>query len=120
MLKKDLIHVLVSQREMQQRQAEDIIEHLFDTMGRALARGEAIELRGLGRFQVRQYDGYVGRNPKTAAAMPIGPSRGVLFRTGKELRERLNNHTSPAAKSSESVERKAASASRPHSAENAA
>jgi integration host factor subunit beta len=119
MLKKDLINVLVSRREMPQREAEDIVEHLFDTMSRALARGEAIELRGLGRFQVREYDGYIGRNPKTAAAMPIGPSRAVLFRTGKELRERLN-HTSESATSTSSTERTAGSPSGSRSAENAA
>jgi integration host factor subunit beta len=90
MLKRDLIGRVATRRSMAHRQVEAIVDHLFDCMRRALARGEAIELRGLGRFQVRQYKGYTGRNPKTSAVIEIKPSRGVLFRTGKELKERLN------------------------------
>jgi integration host factor subunit beta len=39
---------------------------------------------------VKHYDGYQGRNPKTGEVIPVKPKRGILFRTGKELRDRVN------------------------------
>jgi integration host factor subunit beta len=56
----------------------------------ALCRGENIEIRGLGAFHVKHYEGYQGRNPKTGQVIPVKPKRGLLFRTGKELRDRVN------------------------------
>ena len=56
----------------------------------ALCRGENIEIRGLGAFHVKNYEGYQGRNPKTGQVIPVKPKRGLLFRTGKELRDRVN------------------------------
>lgn len=97
MLKKDLIGMLAAKRGMAPRAAEDAIDHLFETMRKALAKGDHIEIRGLGRFQIREHSGYTGRNPKTLATMEIRPTRGVLFRAGKELKERLNGE--PPAKS---------------------
>jgi integration host factor subunit beta len=59
-------------------------------MKEALCRGENIEIRGLGAFHVKNYQGYQGRNPKTGQVIPVKPKRGLLFRTGKELRDRVN------------------------------
>jgi integration host factor subunit beta len=56
----------------------------------ALCKGENIEIRGLGAFHVKHYEGYQGRNPKTGEVIPVKPKRGILFRTGKELRDRVN------------------------------
>jgi integration host factor subunit beta len=63
---------------------------IFDSMKDALCRGENIEIRGLGAFHVKHYDGYQGRNPKTGEVIPVKAKRGILFRTGKELRDRVN------------------------------
>ena len=62
----------------------------FESMKDALCRGENIEIRGLGAFHVKNYEGYQGRNPKTGQVIPVKPKRGLLFRTGKELRDRVN------------------------------
>jgi integration host factor subunit beta len=72
------------------KQAEATVETIFETMKDALCRGENIEIRGLGAFHVKSYDGYQGRNPKTGQIIPVKPKRGLLFRTGKELRDRVN------------------------------
>jgi len=88
MLKSDLINILVSKRGITQKQAEATIE-----MKDALCRGENIEIRGLGAFHVKHYEGYQGRNPKTGQVIPVKPKRGLLFRTGKELRDRVNRAT---------------------------
>jgi len=90
MLKSDLINILVSKRGITQKQAEATVETIFESMKDALCRGENIEIRGLGAFHVKHYDGYQGRNPKTGQVIPVKPKRGLLFRTGKELRDRVN------------------------------
>ncbi len=90
MLKSDLIAVLVQKRNITQKQAEQTIETIFDAMKAALCKGENIEIRGLGAFHVKHYNGYQGRNPKTGEVIPVKPKRGILFRTGKELRDRVN------------------------------
>lgn len=90
MLKSDLIATLVQKKGLTQKQAELVIETLFDSMRGALCRGENIEIRGFGAFHVKDYDGYLGRNPKTGEVIEVKPKRGLLFRTGKELRDRIN------------------------------
>lgn len=91
MLKSDLVQALVEERKITQKQAEAAVETIFDAMRDGLRRGENIEIRGFGAFHVKQYKGYQGRNPKTGEVIPVSPKRGILFRTGKELRERINS-----------------------------
>ena len=100
MLKSDLINILVEKRGVTQKQAEATVETIFESMKDALCRGENIEIRGLGAFHVKSYDGYQGRNPKTGEIIPVKPKRGLLFRTGKELRERVNQTEDGSAPSS--------------------
>ncbi len=90
MLKSDLIAILVARRQLTQKQAEQTIDAIFESMKVALVKGDNIEIRGLGAFHVKNYQGYNGRNPKTGAVIPVKPKRGILFRTGKELRDRVN------------------------------
>ena len=90
MLKSDLISVLIQKKGITQKQAEATVEQIFDSMKNAQVRGENIEIRGFGAFHVKHYDGYQGRNPKTGEVIPVKPKRGILFRTGKELRDRVN------------------------------
>lgn len=90
MLKSDLVHVLVERRGITQKQAEQAVEVIFEAMRDALCQDENIEIRGFGAFHVKHYKGYQGRNPKTGEVIPVQPKRGILFRTGKELRERIN------------------------------
>ncbi len=104
MLKSDLINVLVAKRGVTQKQAEAIVETAFESMKDALCRGENIEIRGFGAFHVKYYEGYQGRNPKTGEIIPVRPKRGILFRTGKELRDRVNRATPEGTPSSGSFE----------------
>src|SRR4026208_1550778 len=90
MLKSDLVSILVQKRNITQKQAEGTVETIFEAMKDALCKGENIEIRGLGAFHVKHYQGYQGRNPKTGEVIPVKPKRGILFRTGKELRDRVN------------------------------
>ena len=90
MLKSDLIALLVQKRGITLAQAETTVEAIFGCMKDALCKGERIELRGVGALFVRRYDSYDGRNPKTGQVIHVKPKRGVIWRTGKELRERVN------------------------------
>ena len=56
----------------------------------ALKDGNRVELRGFGTFEVRSYDAYKGRNPKTGESVEVAPKRSPFFKAGKELREGLN------------------------------
>ena len=70
-------------------QAELVVETIFDCMKRALQRGERVEVRGLGTFQVRSYKGYQGRNPKTGQTIIVRPKRLPFFKVGREMAERV-------------------------------
>ncbi len=61
MLKSDLIAILVAKRQLTQKQAELTIETIFDSMKKALCKGDNIEIRGLGAFHVKNYQGYTSR-----------------------------------------------------------
>jgi integration host factor subunit beta len=97
MLKSDLIDILVQKRGITLVQASSTVETIFKSMLDAMSRGENIEIRGLGAFHVKHYDGYQGRNPKTSQVIQVRPKRGVLFRTGVELRARINYSVQAAA-----------------------
>ena len=63
---------------------------VFGEMENALVRGERMEIRGLGSFKVKQYDGYKGRNPKTGDIIEVAPKKLPFFKVGKELKERVD------------------------------
>jgi len=69
---------------------ELLVEEIFSSMSEALMRGENIEIRGFGRFTVRQYRAYDGRNPRTGATVHVRPKRLASSRWA-ELRARVNN-----------------------------
>jgi len=60
---------------------------VFGAISDALVGGERIEIRGFGSFAPRDYEGYVGRNPKTGSSVEVASKRLPFFRVGKELRE---------------------------------
>src|SRR6185295_12029501 len=75
--------------------AEAIVNCIFDSMVKALERGEGIEIRGFGSFTVREYKAYEGRNPRTGEPVHVAPKRLPFFKVGKDLRELVNKQTGP-------------------------
>lgn len=73
-----------------QRDVENIVSTIFNEIAEALARGDRVELRGFGAFSVRRRDARTGRNPRTGEPVPVQAKYVPFFKTGKELRERLN------------------------------
>ncbi len=69
---------------------ERIVKTIFEKISEALARGDRIEIRGFGSFTVKEYASRVGRNPRTGEAVQVPAKRRPNFRSGKELRRRIN------------------------------
>jgi integration host factor subunit beta len=90
MTKSDLIDVLCDTQKMPKGRAELLVNVIFDSMEASLRRGERIEIRGFGSFEIREYRAYEGRNPRTGAAVGVKPKRLPFFKVGKELKERVN------------------------------
>ena len=91
MNKADLIERLKIQNDFTRQQAEKVVDLFFNTMAEALARGERIEIRGLGSLFVKNYKPYTGRNPKTGMPVAVKSKKLPFFRCGKELKERVDN-----------------------------
>ena len=75
------------------RAVERIVTTIFEEISEALARGDRVELRGFGAFSVKQRDARVGRNPRTGAAVQVAEKHIPFFKTGKLLRERMNQNS---------------------------
>ena len=72
------------------RDVERIVSTVLDEITKALAQGHRVELRGFGAFSVKVRPNRMGRNPRTGEPVKVDEKRAPFFRTGKELRERLN------------------------------
>ena len=92
MTKSELITYLAEENpHLYQRDVERIVTTIFDEITSALSRGDRVELRGFGAFSVKQRDARIGRNPRTGEAVQVDAKRVPYFKTGKQLRDKLNN-----------------------------
>ena len=85
MIKLDIVNEVVNRTGVTKTKAEVAVETVFDAVKKALERGERIELRGFGVFNVKPRKTGIGRNPRTGAEVTIRPGRAVRFKPGKEL-----------------------------------
>ncbi len=91
MTKSELIGRLTQHYpHLTQRDIERIVAAVFEEITQALCEGNRVELRGFGAFSVKQRGARTGRNPRTGTAVKVAEKRVPYFKTGKELRERLN------------------------------
>ncbi len=91
MTKSDLILRLAElYPHLLQRDIERIVGTVFDEISNALARGNRVELRGFGAFSIKQREARQGRNPRTGEAVAVEEKYVPFFKTGKQLRDRLN------------------------------
>jgi len=92
MTKSELIARLAEQNpHLYQRDVERIVTTIFDEIAAALGRGDRVELRGFGAFSVKLRDARQGRNPRTGESVEVTEKAVPFFKTGKQLRERLNS-----------------------------
>jgi integration host factor subunit beta len=91
MIKSELIQRLTEENpHLYHRDVERIVSTVFEEIASALASGDRVELRGFGAFSVKRRDARMGRNPRTGEAVPVPEKHVPFFKTGKELRLRLN------------------------------
>ncbi|MDT8440557.1 MAG: integration host factor subunit beta [Desulfuromonadales bacterium] len=91
MTKSELVEHLTDNNGMlNRRAAEAIVNTIFDSIGEALIGGDRVEIRGFGSFTVRERDAREARNPKSGELVRIPAKKTPFFKTGKELRERVN------------------------------
>ena len=91
MTKGELIDIISQRPGLNLKRAELVVNTIFDSMSNALMSGERVEIRGFGSFEVRHYNAYKGRNPKTGEEVFVNSKNAPFFKTGKELRERVND-----------------------------
>ena len=85
MIKLDIVNAVVSKTGVSRTKAEQAVETVFEAMKNALGKGERIELRRFGVFNVRPRKTGIGRNPRTGQEVSIPPGKAVRFKPGKEL-----------------------------------
>ncbi|MEM1307875.1 MAG: integration host factor subunit beta [Pseudomonadota bacterium] len=91
MLKSELITKIADRNpHLYHRDVEKIVNVVFDEIVDALAQGDRVELRGFGAFTVKHRAPRTGRNPRTGATVEVDEKFVPFFKTGKDLRERLN------------------------------
>jgi integration host factor subunit beta len=90
MNKLELISAIKNEANISKSEAAKVVQIFFDNMADAMARGERVEIRGLCSFYVKEYKSYTGRNPKTGEKVTIQPKKLPFFKSGKELKERVD------------------------------
>ena len=91
MIKSELVLKISEQNpHLYQRDVENIVNAILNTIADALARGDRVELRGFGAFSVKKRDARTGRNPRTGEQVEVDAKKVPYFKPGKEMRERLN------------------------------
>ncbi|MEA3545807.1 MAG: integration host factor subunit beta [Thermodesulfobacteriota bacterium] len=92
MTKSELIEQLSEEHGiLNKRDAETVINLIFGGIENALAQGDRVEIRGFGSFSVRERDAREARNPKSGELVNISSRKIPFFKTGKELRERVDD-----------------------------
>lgn len=95
MIKSELVQkISQANPHLYQRDVELIVNTILDEICGALARGDRVELRGFGAFSVKNRPARTGRNPRTGDKVSVSEKYVPFFKSGKEMRERLNGDSS--------------------------
>ncbi|RMD59862.1 MAG: integration host factor subunit beta [Nitrospirae bacterium] len=93
MTKSELIQkVAKANKNLTRKQAEMVIDVIFDAIKSALSRGEKVEIRDFGSFKVKKKEGRKARNPKTGVVVDVEPKKVPYFKVGKELKEMVKKY----------------------------
>ncbi len=91
MIKSELVQSIAERNpHLYQRDVENIVNTILNEIVAAMARGDRVELRGFGAFSVKNRPARTGRNPRTGEHVEVEKKSVPFFKTGKEMRERLN------------------------------
>jgi integration host factor beta subunit len=91
MTKSELVEkIMEANGILSRKESELVVNIIFDSMADALKAGDKVEIRGFGSFTIRERDAREARNPKSGEIVKIPAKKTPFFKTGKELRERVN------------------------------
>lgn len=91
MNKSDLIlKILESEPTLFKKDATKIVNVFFETISNAIAKGERVELRGFGVFDVKKREARIARNPKNGDVVAVPAKKVPFFRMGKDMKDRIN------------------------------
>lgn len=93
MTKADLVDEVAGKVDLTKKEAEGIVNSVFDSIVQSLQAGEKIELRGFGSFRIRSRKPRIGRNPKTGDKVEVPSKQIPYFKPGKELKDLINTPT---------------------------
>ena len=93
MIKSELVEKIAAENpHLLQRDVERIVATVFEEITEAIATGNRVELRGFGAFSSKKREERVGRNPRTGESVKVEEKHVPFFKTGKNLRKRLNQN----------------------------
>lgn len=91
MTKSELVEkIMEANGFLNRKDSETVVNIIFDSMTNALMSGDKVEIRGFGSFTIREREAREARNPKNGEIVKIPAKRTPFFKTGKELKERVN------------------------------
>ena len=88
--KAELSDALFDQVGLNKREAKDLIDAFFETVGQSLQSGVDVKISGFGNFQLREKSARPGRNPKTGELVPISARRVVTFHASQKLKDKVD------------------------------
>ena len=92
MIKSELVQPISAQNpHLFQRDVDKIVTTILDEIAKALRSGDRVELRGFGAFSAKTREAHTGRNPRTGVVVQVAEKAIPFFKTGKEMRSRLNH-----------------------------
>lgn len=104
MTKAELVDEVARAVQVTKKQAETIVNIVFDSIVDSLRAGQKIELRGFGSFRLRSRKSRTGRNPKTGEKVEVPSKKIPYFKPGKELKELINQRLAEGSESSDKDE----------------
>ncbi len=90
MNKSELVKAVADKTGLSMKAAKEVVGAFFDAFIEAMLQDERIEIRGFGSFMNKNYDAYVGRNPKTGERIQVSEKKLPFFKVGKELKQRVD------------------------------
>ncbi len=90
MTKADIVDQIADRTGLTKKDVADTVDGFLDAVGRALANGQHIEIRGFGTFKVKDRKSRLARNPRTGEAVPVPPRRVPVFKVSKELKDMVS------------------------------
>lgn len=93
MTKADLVEIVFEKVGLSKKEAQDIIEIIFDTIKQSFVEGEAVKIPGFGTFNVRNKAARRGRNPQTGEELTIAPRRVLTFKASNQFKAMIEQKT---------------------------